>query len=360
MFLTWILVAASVSAFAVATWLLIRGALYRPRRSELSLRVIYRCDHENGWFTLCLARERYLRWLPLPRYQAGQSISLSLPGTFDRRRYSLARWRVFPFRYEVTIKPEQDGKLSNQLASKARQGALLIVGLPTGIFVLPAEKKRRMVLIAGGVGITPMLAMMDQWSSGRTSVHELHLYWQTRSENEWIYRDVLEAHARRNPNIKLRLLASRAQQLSPEKISVELLKRDLHDLANTMFLLCAGQSLLDDLCEGLKLNGVAEEAIHFERFSLAAGTGDYSEWRVSVAGKQLLFSGQSSLLQVLEQGGVALPADCRTGTCGQCRVNVLAGNTQTLVTPEYTVRDDQVLACCSIPRSDLELSLHTA
>lgn len=355
--LTWVLLSLALAVFIVAASLLVWGGLYRPTRQHLSLCITQRRDYPHDWFTLILQRPWYARALPLPRFQAGQSVAVSLLGTPLRRRYSLARWKKFPFQYEITVKREPQGKFTNRLAKEALTGAQLRVELPSGDFILPQRPStRRAVLIAGGVGITPLLAMIDQCLSKQFTFQEIHLYWQVRFEHEWMYRDVLQQFVARDARIRLRLLASKAVSGVAERISLALLRQELGDFSDTTFLMCASQSMLDDLADGLQANGVSSSSIHFERFAIGVSGREAGTWQLTIAGKNLSFQGHANLLDALEDGDVSIPFDCRTGTCGQCRLNVLAGQTSNLVQPEFVVSPGQVLACCCIPQSDLTLS----
>ncbi|MDP2371524.1 2Fe-2S iron-sulfur cluster-binding protein [Rhodoferax sp.] len=355
--LAWSLLSLATAIVLAALTLLVCGACYRPARHALRLLVAQRQDHANGWFTLVLRRPWYARALALPRFEAGQSVALSFPHTDLRRRYSLARWHKTPRHYQVTIKPEPLGKLSNRLASHGVPGTPLCVGRPTGDFTLAPAATQRAVLIAGGVGITPLLAMLDQWQAEPAAWTQIHLYWQVRFEGDWVYRDPLHALARRDPRLRLRLLASKAVQGRAERLSVALLRQELGDLSNCTFLMCASAPMLEELTTGLTAQGVASSAIHYERFTLGGATQPEGEWQLSIAGTRLPFRHHRNLLDALEDGGVPVRADCRTGTCGQCRLNLLEGQTAELVRPEFVVAPGQVLACCCIPRSDLSLSL---
>jgi len=358
LWLTWVLLGLSLVAFVAATGLLVRGAWLRPARPHLSMQVTQRRDHLNGWFTLVLQRPWYARLRPLPRFLAGQSIAVSLPGNTVRRRYSLARWHALPWRYEITVKHEARGKFSPLLLAQAHLGARIEVDAPSGDFVLLQNSgSRRLVLIAGGVGITPLLAMMDQLHRDRASCRACHLYWQVRFEHEWVYIDVLQQLAKRDARVHLRLLASRSVGGAAERISAALLQQELGSLSDTTFLMCANPSLLDDLSTGLLARGVAPSAIHFERFTLGAPAQDAGVWQLSIAGKNLTFGGHVSLLDALEDGGVSVPSDCRTGTCGQCRLNLISGQVRHFVQAEFVVSSRQVLACCCVPQSDLALGL---
>jgi ferredoxin-NADP reductase len=366
----WLLLVASIGALACSVVVLARGVLYRHRPARtLDLVVRQRVDHANGWFTLTLQRPGLLRVLPLPRFEGGQSVALALPGSRLRRHYSLARWSHRPFGYEVSIKPEPHGKLSRQLAREATSGTRLQASHPSGEFTLGTGALAhggghtgRLVLIAGGIGITPLLAMLDQWGAQRpqrSNNQELHLYWQCRHPDDWIYQGILRAHAATVVGARVRLLASRADDGTATRLSVTLLQEELGPLEHSHFLMCAGPQMLDELNAGLRSAGVPASHIHFERFTSGAAPGDTGTWALQVADKAVAFAGHAHVLSALEDAQIPLAADCRTGTCGQCCVQLLSGQTRSLLEPEFKAPAGHFLACCTVPLSDLQLGPYT-
>lgn len=200
--------------------------------------------------------------------------------------------------------------------------------------------------------------MLDQWASMRHSYSEAHLYWQVRHEQEAIYRDVLLMLSKRSPTLQVRLLVSRPQHGSPERISVEWLRAELGAFSHTDFYLCAGTSLLESLLAGLRAAGVADEALHFERFTL--GPADMAQdWRIHYQGRQFSAAGHASLLDAIESQGLPIDSDCRTGSCARCLLMVEDGQAKHRVAPECVVAPGQVLACCAVPLSDVRLRAAT-
>lgn len=63
-------------------------------------------------------------------------------------------------------------------------------------------------------------------------------------------------------------------------------------------------------------------------------------------GRQIEFHGHATVLDALEEGGVTLESDCRSGACGDCRLQLIAGTVRHLIVPEFTVPAGQILACC--------------
>lgn len=355
--LTITLLAACGLCLAFALWVLLRGASYRPVRRKLRLRITHRRDHGIGLFTLVLQRPWYFRVKPLPAFLAGQSVSVSLPGTSLRRRYSLARWKTLPYRYELTVRREEAGKFSRLLTEHATRSASLLLEPPSGKFVLPRQRTaRRAVMIAGGVGITPLLAMIDQWRGQNNAFEEVHLYWQVRFEGEWIYRDVLERHSREDKRLRVRWLASRPRQGSPQRIDIDLLKRELGHLADTQYFLCAGQSLLDASIASLMQEGVSPETIHYERFGIPAASEAGTGLVVEYEGVKLHTAGEPTLLALFEAHGISIDADCRAGECGRCAVRIIKGEVRSIQAPTDSLADGHALACCSMPVTNLVLA----
>lgn len=351
--------AVAVLTFLAAAALLVCGALYRQPRQTMRLIVATRRDISEHLFTLTLRRSGLARLLPLPRFAAGQSVAVSIPNEAGSRRYSIARWQALPFAYELTIKREPAGRFSPRLAEHARARAILTVGSPEGRFTLPKQSsRRRAVLIAGGVGITPLMAILDQWAKTGRPYAEVHLYWQVRYEQEAPYCHVLAGLGGGSRKMRARILVSRPVKGTGERINAALLAGELGDLADTDFYLCAGSGLLDTLIADLADRGVAKELVHYERFGIAAASAVNEGWMVEFAGQRFDFAGHSSLLDAIESQELEIDSDCRTGSCGRCLVAIEKGEAHHRVSPDYEVPPGHVLACCAVPRSHLALRRH--
>ncbi|MDZ7918587.1 2Fe-2S iron-sulfur cluster-binding protein [Rhodoferax sp.] len=353
-----LLLLVSGAAFFGAVFLLLRGMWYRPQRSPKPMRLVVasRIDAPGDLFTLRLQRPGLGKLRPLPRFAAGQSVALLIPGERLKRRYSLARWQTLPFTYEVTIKREPDGRFSPRLFAHAQTGAVLEVGRPEGHFTLAAPGTRtRAVLIAGGVGITPLLAMLDQWSPTQSAYAQMHLYWQIRHDDEALYRDALVALQARCPALQVRILVSRPAQGVGQRIGVDLLTHELGSLANTDFYLCASNAMMDSMLEALAAAAVTADALHYERFGLGPTDGVDEGWQLAFGGQDISADGHPSLLDAIEAQGLDVDADCRTGSCGRCLLGVEAGEFRYRSAPECTVPPAHVLTCCALPTSHMRL-----
>jgi ferredoxin-NADP reductase len=351
--ITYLLLIFSTIAFLLSAAVLIRGIFYRPKLKKISLIIAQRIDHPNQWFTLFLKRKWYLRWNPLPVYKAGQSIAIYAPSTQQKRRYSLARWVSMPRFYQVTVKREESGKVSNQLWLEAKQGQSLDVSPPSGEFLL--KPARSIAFIAGGVGVTPLLAMLDQLLDAKSYQGDIYFFWQVRHPEEWIYEQELTQLAVLHPQLKLHLLASQ-HSINPQRMDIEFLQKQLVDLTQFDFYICAGQGLLDSLLTGLSAASVPSAQIHFERFSVAMA-GETGSWFISLDDKKIHFQGHSHILDALEEAKVNISADCRAGSCGQCQCQLIQGNLKYLIEPEYKTASGFFLSCCAVPLEDLSISI---
>lgn len=349
-----IVLSLAATVFATALGLLLRGIFFRPASSGLKL-VVCRRANAGELFSITLRRPFPACLWPLPRFAAGQSVQLAIPGEPLMRRYSIARWRSIPFAYELTVKRESRGRFSARLCDYAQPGARLFASHPGGNFTLARRVHERAVFIAGGVGITPLLAMLDQWAKAGRPYRQAHLYWQVRHEQEAVYRDALGILAQRHSQLSVRILVSRPSAGHSQRLSANLLADELGDLSNTDFYVCAGPALLESVLASLRDAGVAARALHYERFTLGAAVEDGREWTLDYQGERIAFAGHASVLDAIEARCLAIDSDCRTGSCGRCMLAVEEGEAWHRVVPEYAVPPGHVLACCAVPNSDIRL-----
>ncbi len=327
--------------------LIISWRIYANRDKPLKLVITARRDPSADLFIFQLARPWWCRFIALPPFQGGQSVAVSIPGSDEMRYYSLARWKAKTRRYELAIKREPHGQFSPRLHGYAQPGKKLLIGQPQGEFtLLPYTPKNRAVFIAGGIGITPLLAMLDQWRQQHQPYQDAMLYWQVRYQQDAIYQDQL--------GYGPRILVSRPSHGQPQRISAELLQRELGSLADCDIYLCAGQGMINALLPQLQQAGVHNSAIHIEHFNLlASGRSDctihYQEHSFSC-------SGHGNLLNAVEAQGLRIDSGCRAGFCGQCLVNVDKGRVEHFITPEYHAPPGQALACCAIPKTEAWIS----
>jgi ferredoxin-NADP reductase len=329
------------------------------RRRPLLLQVSEFDDH-GDCFRVSLLRPWPQRWRPLPGYRAGMYLSLRapLPEGVVTRRYSLAAWQVRPWRYELAIKREPGGQVSNWAGTTLRPGRFVEVLAPDGHFVWPQAQTGAIALVAGGIGITPMRAMLQAWIAEGMQL-PLTLVWSVRQRADLMsYQAEFEALARRLPRLHyIPVLTGSDEQWTGARGRVgadHLL--DWIGLGVTLqgVWMCASSAMMSGLRTGLLARGLDSDRIHFEAFG-AAANGDNQRYAVKIADRTLSFCGEPSLLAMLQAAGEPVDSDCRNGSCGACRVKLVAGELRQVITPEWPLNRGEHLACCCVPASDIEL-----
>lgn len=370
---TTVLVLAALAALALPALFaaeVLRGltrnrAQRRRTRAATPIRVRV-AHHERLNDRLCrmkLVAERSGR-LPLAR--AGQYVTVCKPADADglagRRRYSLAAHDHVRRLYELCVKREDGGQVSEYLYDRVRSGDLLEILPPGGEFVLRTPRRRPLVLIAGGVGITPMRAML-QCRLRQRAADPTWLFFGARRQSDLAWHREFQQLARRHKRFHYHAALTRPEPAwtgQVGRISAAAIARALgpQRLQQADFYLCAAQHMTDALVTDLEALGVKRRRIHFELFAVAAG--DVEERRFSVEigpDKRLESSNRQTLLQAFEAAGIGIDAECRAGDCGHCRVRVESGRVRWLIDPPPGWPADQALTCCCAPESDLSLRL---
>ncbi|NOT01501.1 MAG: 2Fe-2S iron-sulfur cluster binding domain-containing protein, partial [Phycisphaerales bacterium] len=233
------------------------------------------------------------------------------------------------------------------------------------------------VLIGGGVGITPVLSMLNAIAECG-STRETWFFYGVRHGGEHIMRDHLRRLDQEHENIHVRACYSDVRPEDREgddydigeRVSVELFKRLLPS-NNYAFYICGPPPMMNSLTDGLKQWGVPDERIYFEAFGPAsvkpakppaAAAAALAPAAVSAkvafarSGKSFPWSGESkSLLAFAESNGVAMESGCRAGNCGSCLVAVKSGKVRYLQPPGATVEPGSCLTCISVPDGDVTI-----
>lgn len=220
----------------------------------------------------------------LPACLPGQYLSLRLPGedasARPGRRYSLAAWSPQPREYVLGIRRVEGGRVSGWLHAHARPGVELEVLPPAGDFVL-RETGAEVVLVGGGVGLTPMAAMVDALL--RKPDPRAWLFHAARHEAELIdserYGDLDRAGHGFNYRPFLSLPPNHWQG-GRGRITAADLIRELTTPATAHYFLCARQEMMDALREGLAALRVPAGHVHWESFGGTNNT-DAGEYRIA-------------------------------------------------------------------------------
>ncbi|MCA9236237.1 MAG: 2Fe-2S iron-sulfur cluster binding domain-containing protein [Planctomycetales bacterium] len=318
---------------------------------------------------------------PLPRFAPGQYLTFHLPVAAEQppvvRCYSLSD-RPRDDYYRVTVRrvpaptdrPDLPlGQGSHYFHHEVHAGSRLDVEAPQGAFFLDPTDDAAIVLIGAGIGITPVLSMAGALAYARDP-RPIYLVAGFRNSREHPFRTRLADLAEATPNLHLHTVYSRPLPVdrrgrdfdSLGRIDVARLQQVL-PANNFRYYLCGPGPLMESLVPALLDWGVPGEHIHYEAFGPASvrGLGALAESepcdvQFARSGHTLRWEGaEGSLLALAEQGGVRLDSGCRAGSCGQCRVGVLAGKVQHAKQPGVELAEGECLACIAQPAGDVTL-----
>jgi ferredoxin-NADP reductase len=284
--------------------------------------------------------------------------------------------------YRLSVKRE--GKASN-LLHRMQPGDEIEARAPGGAFTIEAmERKRPAVLLAAGIGITPMLSML------RHVVHEgdrtrhrrpIWLFRSSRTVGERAFdQEIAGLVERANGSVHdIRVLSSPAAEDAGNydaagRIDMNLLKAHL-PFGDYDFYLCGPGAFMQSIHDGLRGLNIAEERIHAEAFGPSALKRDTLAGQpttppsvpAATTPAKVIFTqsakearwkpGDGSLLEFAEARGLSPAYGCRAGNCGDCRTRIVKGAVSYISEPSYPVEGGEALICCSVPAEGGDLLL---
>jgi ferredoxin-NADP reductase len=325
---------------------------------------------------------------PLPGFKPGQYLTfqLDLPGR-DKplvRCYSISDSPHHTDYYRVTIKKEKappdkpdapPGAASSYFCDGLKEGDILNVKAPTGHFFLDMSRSNPIVLIAGGVGVTPLLCMANAIAASG-SKREVWFFFGVRNEREHIHKAELAKLAAENDNLHLHVCYSRPDAHSLKgrdyqhegRVGIELLK-ELLPSNNFEYYLCGNGAFMKSITDGLEAWGVPEKDVYFEAFGPATvkkktaqpsptETVHLAKLNVtfSRSGKTMRWEPSAgNLLDFARTQGVRIESGCCAGGCGSCLVAIKSGEVAYLKPPDAEPEAGACLTCICRPKGDLVL-----
>jgi ferredoxin-NADP reductase len=324
---------------------------------------------------------------PLAPYQAGQFLTFQLdlpdgPGTVRTvtRCYSLSD-RHDPSAYRITVKRSAappgrpdlpPGLVSTYFHDRVAPGTVLQLRAPAGVFVLDKDLAAPVVLIAGGIGITPLFAMARA-ALIEQSDRNIHLFYGVRDSRERVFERDLTGMAADNRNFHMIVVQSDPLSGDGERdhadptgfIDVDFLRRVL-PAGTHHFYVCGPPAMMASLVPALREWGVAADALHYEAFgpaSIGATEALVPEMlptplavKFALSARTLDWTGEeSNLLDFAERHGIDLPSGCRSGSCGTCETEIEAGTVRYANAPAFDIAPGRCLPCVCSPTGDLVL-----
>jgi ferredoxin-NADP reductase/MOSC domain-containing protein YiiM len=277
--------------------------------------------------------------VPLP----GQFVTARLGDAaegFIERCWSLSDETSERGLYRLTVK--RDRGPGSRWVHEARVGDPLDLRAPSGHFNLDLGSPRPPVLIAAGIGITPLYAMLRAHLARRQT--PIHLFYAARTAADAAFHDDLAALEREHPNLRCRFFFSRSAE-APRRLTAEAIVASLDDLSVTLggrsialpfseadFYLCGPPGFCGEVRTRLVELGANPDHVYHESFVRDPGRPAACQSavvRFRRSGIEAAWTSDEdlTLLELAERAGVTVENDCRAGTCLSCRTALADGRT---------------------------------
>ena len=306
------------------------------------------------------------------QYLPGQFLTLDIEprGIPTRRSYTIASTPTWRDRIEITVKREEHGLVSGWLHDELKPGDSLKLLAPNGTFIFTGDNAPSIVLIGGGVGMTPLMSVAryltdSQWPGN------IHMLLSFRGPGDYLFREEVASLQSRNPNLKVTVTLSNPGEepwSGPTgRIDKAFLERTIPNPADQRVHLCGPPPMMDAVKAALSDLGVPTSQIKTEAFgtikrdptAVGARTGAVAgriQFQRSQVGAAALEG--TTILDAADEADVYIDSACRSGTCGLCRVKLLSGKVHMAVEDALTEdekTDGYILACQAEVETDVEI-----
>ncbi len=285
----------------------------------------------------------------LPPFEAGAHIDVMIPGGF-LRQYSLCSDPRDRRRYLIGVLKEETGRGgSKAMHESVRAGDLIMISRPRNTFAL-IEGAKRYLLIAGGIGVTPMIAMLETLKSRRAN---FTMHYCARSPERMAFKKRLTKFVRTGQVVYHFDDGDPSRGLRPADVLGTW-------KAGTHLYYCGPAGLMRAIASAAA--HWPAEAVHCEYFTppptpapgATAEMGGEFKIKIASTGTVLAVPSGRSIVEVLRGAGIECTTSCESGLCGTCRTRYLAGKPEhhDFVLSEVE-REEYVMICCARSLSEM-------
>jgi glycine betaine monooxygenase B len=317
-------------------------------------------------------------------FKPGQFVTLELE--IDReqvmRSYTISSSPSVPYSFSITVKRVPGGRISNWLHDTLKKGDEIVVHGPVGNFNcidFPAEK---VLLLSGGVGITPLMSMA-RWCFDTNSEVDMVFVHSARTPKDIVYRRELEHMDSRIPNFDLSIICEGYEVGETwsgytgflNEPMLQLIASDYHQRE----IFCCGPApYMSAVREFLARSGYAMERYHEESFGVSpagvevgieaggavvdvappADTAEQYSVEFTKTGKNATIAPGETVHEAAAKVGLHIPKACGMGICGTCKVRKTSGEVVMKHNGGITDSDVEagyILSCCSEPQGDVSV-----
>jgi len=248
---------------------------------------------------------------PLPNFSGGAHVVVEMQDgdTLRRNPYSLMGSPGDLSCYTISVRRDENGRGGSLfMHGNVKQGDVLRISHPVNLFP-PDQRAKKHLLFAGGIGITPFMAMMAQLSD---EDRPFELHYAVRSDEHGAYL----AHLAQRYGKRIHVYRDSQGEAIPLGSLLSLQPLGTH------LYICGPGGMINWVLSTARKQGWPEQNLHNEQF-IAPATGKPYEITLARSGRQILVGSHQSMLEAIEAAGVDAPYLCRGGACGQCETHVL-------------------------------------
>ena len=283
---------------------------------------------------------------PLPAFSAGSHVDVHLPGGLTRQ-YSLCNDSTESHRYLIGVLRDPASRGGSQaMHDQVQEGQQLQISAPNNHFPLAHDASRHL-LLAGGIGVTPILCMAERLANAGA---DFEMHYCTRSLERTAFHQRITASGFA-PKVHFHFDDGAAQQ----KLDIAAL---LAAPASGVHLyVCGPKGFMDAVLNTARAQGWPEDQLHYEFFAGAVTLSESDasfEVQIASSGQIVVVPRDKTVVQALAEAGVDVQVSCEQGVCGTCLTRVIEGipeHKDLYLTPEEQAANDQFTPCCSRSRS---------
>jgi ferredoxin-NADP reductase len=323
--------------------------------------------------TFRLAPTSNNRILPFT-FVPGQFLNVAfwIGGARMNRSYSISSSPTQREYVEITVRREPRGAVSRHIDDLLKVGDQIEAGGPVGKFTFTGTEADSIVLIAGGVGITPVMSI-TRYLTEKSWEGDIFFIYTCRTPADFIFGREIAALQRLNPKLRVAVTVSSAEGKDWKglrgRINKESLTQVVPDLASRRIHLCGPPPMMDAIKSMLTELGVPPDHLKTEAFGAVkptpAAAGTTAKSPAPATGPLVTFSknGKSAkihvdqtVLELSEELGIGIEFSCRVGTCGVCKTKMMSGEVDMEVQDALSADDKTngiILACQAKPKGEI-------
>jgi ferredoxin-NADP reductase len=287
-----------------------------------------------------------------------------------KRFYTLSSTPTQKYFCEISVRRVEGGVVSNSLHNNIKKGDFLDSDAPSGKFIFTGHEADSVLMVGGGVGITPLMGVLryliDTCWDG-----EIYFLYACRTLKEFIFREELEYLYKRHPHLYVHCFISelkrKLEYAQKSRINKDDIARFVPAITSRRICMCGSKGFMKGVSGMLLELGVPKENIHSEAFASGGAAGkaltmeeadvkDAPTVTFQKSKKNAPIPKDAAVLDVADHIGVQIDNTCRVGICGLCKVKLLSGEVEMEVQEALTDEDKEdgiILACQGKCKKDI-------